>query len=88
MSLELTCISITACILSQCLQLKTCKTWNVFLDARASLALGHDCQYTLMKTLVSKMKDVVQKKENFAKKKDNSSHVIDIEMENLFKEMC
>ena len=64
----------------------------MFLDAIASLALEHDCQYTLMntlmKTLVSKMKDVVQEKENLAKRKDNSSHVIDIEMENLFKEMC
>ena len=59
----------------------------MFLDAVASLALEHDCQYTLMKTLVSKMKDVVQEKENLAKRKDNSSHVIDIEMENLIKEI-
>ena len=63
----------------------------MFLDAIASLALEHDCQYTLMntlmKTLVSKMKDVVQEKENLEKRKDNSSHVIDIEMENLIKEI-
>ena len=36
---------------------------------------------------VSQMKDVVQEKENLAKRKDNSSHVIDIEMENLIKEI-
>ena len=36
---------------------------------------------------VSQMKDVVQEKENLAKRKDNSSHVIDIEMENLIKEV-
>ena len=35
----------------------------------------------------SQTKDGVQEKENLAKRKDNSSHVIDIEMENLLKEM-
>ena len=53
----------------------------------ASLALGHDCQYTLMIALVCQMRDVVKEMENLAKRKHNSSHVIDIEMENLLKEM-